>query len=132
MDLLSEVFNDFFIQILQIALTGLAGFIGIKINKLINKKEVSEVFEQQRGIIKIVVRFVEQSFNELNGAQKLEKAKSESLIWLNSLGLNITEQQLNLMIESAVHELTLKAKEVESSNSLTVIEVPETEIQEPK
>lgn len=110
---ISEVLNSFVIDILGIVLTGIATWLGIKVKKLINRKEVTEILEQQRGIIKVVVRFVEQAFQELDGPEKLEKAKSESLIWLNAIGLKITEQQLNLIIESAVHELALAKKEAE-------------------
>lgn len=93
---------DVLLPILTTALTALLSYIGLRLKTVyeahINTKE-------KEAIVKHTVQYVEQVFGALQGAEKLEKAKETSLEWLNSKGIDISDAELTVLIESAVAAL---------------------------
>jgi hypothetical protein len=95
----------------QIILEGLQGIIGIVITVLLAfvRKKYSQYVntETKQKLVNDVVYYTEQVFKTLHGKEKLEKAKSTLITMLNDKGINFTEEELNVLIESAVNQLNL-------------------------
>ena len=111
----------------QIIMEGIQGIIGIAITVLlafIKKKYTQYVnTETKQKIVSDVVYYTEQVFKTLHGKEKLEKAKSTLITMLNDKGINFTEEELNVLIESAVNQLNLAQG---SLTSTTTTETSET------
>lgn len=97
-----EILKNYIFEILATIITGLVSFIGVSIKntytKYINNKTKKE-------IVKDTVNYVEQVFKDINGGEKLKKAKEKALEWLNEKGIKISETELEILIESAVNGL---------------------------
>jgi len=96
----------------QIILEGLQGIIGIVITVLLAfvRKKYSQYVntETKQKLVNDVVYYTEQVFKTLHGKEKLDKAKTTLITLLNEKGINFTEEELNVLIESAVNQLNLK------------------------
>ena len=96
-------------QALQIIIpalaTALAGWFAYLGNKLKNAYEEKVNNETAQAVVKDVVQFVEQVYKDLHGAEKLQKAIEQVSAILQSKGINITETEINMLIESAVYGL---------------------------
>jgi hypothetical protein len=96
----------------QIILEGLQGIIGIIITVLLAfvRKKYSQYVntETKQKLVNDVVYYTEQVFKTLHGKEKLDKAKTTLVTLLNEKGINFTEEELNVLIESAVNQLNLK------------------------
>ena len=96
----------------QIILEGLQGIIGIVITVLLAfvRKKYSQYVntETKQKLVNDVVYYTEQVFKALHGKEKLEKAKTTLITLLNEKGISFTEEELNVLIESAVNQLNLK------------------------
>lgn len=88
--------------ILATALTTILSYVGLRLKGIyeehINTKE-------KQAVVKHTVKYVEQVFGELEGCEKLQKAKTTATEWLNQKGINISEAELTVLIESAVQAL---------------------------
>ena len=119
----------------QIIMEGIQGIIGIAITVLlafIKKKYTQYVnTETKQKIVSDVVYYTEQVFKTLHGKEKLEKAKSTLITMLNEKGINFTEEELNVLIESAVNQLNLAQGSLTSTSTPEVSEtVEETSVEE--
>lgn len=88
--------------ILATTLTTVLSYVGIRL-KAIYEKHVNTKIKED--IIKNTVQYVEQVFGTLQGSEKLEKAKSTALDWLGEKGIEISDAELTILIESAVKSL---------------------------
>lgn len=108
----------------QVIFEGLQGIIGIAITVLlafIRKKYNQYVnTDTKKKLVNDVVYYTEQVFKALHGKEKLEKAKSTLVTLLNEKGISFTEEELNVLIESAVNQLNL------AQGSLTATTTTET------
>lgn len=88
--------------ILATTLTTILSYVGLKLKGLyeeyINTKE-------KQAVVKNTVKYVEQVFSDLEGCEKLEKAKVTAIDWLNEKGIKISDAELTVLIESAVQAL---------------------------
>lgn len=100
--MLNELINQICNNILQTILVLVFSYVGLAFNKL-NTKYVNS--EAKRIIVKDCVKCVEQIYTDLHGDDK--KAKCENMIvqMLYEKGITITQTELDIMIEAAVHEL---------------------------
>ena len=129
--------NDFLNQLIQILLpilatfiTGVFTYLGNKIKKTYEEKVKTET---AKTVVKDVVQFVEQVYKDLHGPEKLQKAIEQASAILKSKGIEITETEINMLIESAVYGLNegLKKdeeetlKDVETDTQLLTQEVRE-------
>ena len=96
-------------QALQIIIpalaTALAGWFAYLGNKLKNAYEEKVNNATAQAVVKDVVQFVEQVYKDLHGAEKLQRAIEQVSAILQSKGINITETEINMLIESAVYGL---------------------------
>lgn len=97
-----EIITTYLIPAMMAILTGVLTWIGTKIKSVIEEKVSNE---KVKDIIYDVVRYTEQTSKELTGSDKFQKSVDEASKWLNSKGINISELELKIMIESAVNEL---------------------------
>ena len=93
---------DIILPILATALTTVLSYVGVRL-KMIYEKHVNT--REKEAVVKNTVQFVEQVYGALKGAEKLEKAKATALDWLNEKGIEISDAELTILIESAVKEM---------------------------
>ena len=96
--------NNYIMEILATIVTAVASFIGIKIKEAYTKYVDTKT---KKEIVKATVEYIEQIYKgiKVSNEDKLENAKEKSLEWLNSKGLNISDTELEFLIESAVNGL---------------------------
>lgn len=97
------------ISLLGTVVSVVTGIIGYKISKwgdkYIENQNTLMTSEEKKAIINSTVRYVEQVFKDLNGTEKFEKAKERALKLLNEQGIDVTDEQLETLIEAAVKGL---------------------------
>ncbi len=93
---------DIILPILATALTTVLSYVGVRL-KMIYEKRVNT--REKEAVVKNTVQFIEQVYGALKGAEKLEKAKATALDWLNEKGIEISDAELTILIESAVKAL---------------------------
>jgi len=99
-----EAIQTELINLLFTVITVLIGMIGARLTGYLKKKGVLQQIENNKELVRIVVDAVEQSYQFFDGAEKFEMAKQNALTLLNEKGITITENELELLIESAVIE----------------------------
>ena len=94
--------KDIIMQMILIALatigTFLIGLIKAKYSQYVNT-------DTKKEIAMLTVRYVEQVFTALHGKDKLEKAKSTFVDMLNEKGIKVSEAEINMLLEAAVHKM---------------------------
>ena len=85
--------------------TALAGWFAYLGNKLKNAYQEKVNNETAQAVVKDVVQFVEQVYGDIHGKEKLQKAVEQVSTILKSKGINITETEIMMLIESAVYGL---------------------------
>ena len=90
------------LPILVTALTTIMSYVGLRL-KAAYEKHIDT--KEKEAVIKNTVQYVEQVFGALKGAEKLEKAKITALDWLNEKGIEISDAELTILIESSVKAL---------------------------
>lgn len=111
MNIFKEFVSEYGLLIIYTLLTAIAGFIGTQIKRLYEKHINTD---RKRKVVEICVKAVEQLYRDLDGAEKLEKAKENIFAMLTQEGIVITEIEMDMLIESVVAEfnlLELKIKE---------------------
>lgn len=115
----------------QVIFEGLQGIIGIAITVLlafIRKKYNQYVnTDTKKKLVNDVVYYTEQVFKALHGKEKLEKAKSTLVTLLNEKGISFTEEELNVLIESAVNQLNIQQGSIVTALTSTVEETVDAE-----
>ena len=97
-----ELIQNNLLEILATVITAVASFIGIRIKDAYTKHINTQT---KKEIVKDTVKYVEQVYKDIHGAEKLEIAKTKALEWLNEKGIKISETELEILIESAVNGL---------------------------
>ena len=90
------------LPILVTALTTIMSYVGLRL-KAAYEKHIDT--KEKEAVVKNTVQYVEQVFGALKGAEKLEKAKITALDWLNEKGIEISDAELTILIESSVKAL---------------------------
>lgn len=101
----SEVVNQLIqilLPVLATFLTGLFTYIGTRLKNAYEQKVNTET---AKVVVENAVRFVEQVYKDLHGKEKLEKAVEQVSQVLASKGINLSEAEINMLIESAVYGL---------------------------
>ena len=82
--------------------------------------------EKYEGVAKMAVKAAEQMYLAEEGPQKFEYAKQEMLKHVNNLGLDLTEEQFEGLIENAVKELRMESEKIQATKE-AVVEVVEVD-----
>lgn len=93
---------DILLQILEVLTLGIAGFLGVQVALYFMKNKNLTILNEKSELVKIGVRFVEQAFFEMKGAEKFDKAVEWITNEANQKGLKFTENELKAHIENAV------------------------------
>lgn len=104
MTILKDFISEYGLLIIYTLLTAVAGFIGTQIKKLYEKHINTD---RKRKVVETCVKAVEQLYKDLDGAEKLEKAKENILAMLTQECIEITEIEMDMLIESVVAEFNL-------------------------
>lgn len=134
----SEVVNQLIqilLPILATFLTGLFTYIGTRLKNAYEQKVNTET---AKVVVENAVRFVEQVYKDLHGKEKLEKAVEQVSQVLASKGINLSEAEINMLIESAVYGLNegwFELKEpktvvIDDSSNATEVVVKDSEATE--
>ena len=89
----------------------MSGLIGILISWLKKKlgvekmKQLVAEIENKQAIIDAVVLCVQQLYESLEGREKYDKAFKLASQWLGEKGLNVTANELKVLIESSVKKM---------------------------
>ena len=78
------------------------GVLATKIKTTYNDKIQDETV---RTIVKSVVEWAQQVYKDCDGPEKLQKALEKASAILNEKGITISDEELNMLIESAVYGL---------------------------
>lgn len=100
--LLQQLFETYLVPAVVTAVGALFSWIGIQLKRLYQEHIDTKTKED---IIKSTVQYVQQVYKDINGEEKLEKAVSTASDWLSSKGLEVSEAELRVLIESAVYSM---------------------------
>lgn len=89
-------------SIIMMILTGVVTWLGNKINKIYNEKVKNETV---RNVINDCVKYVEQKSKTEQVQNKYLLAKEKALNILTSKGIDITDDEIDILIESFVNSL---------------------------
>lgn len=116
---------DILLPILATFLTGLFTYLGTKLKAAYEQKVKTETAET---VIKNVVKFIQQTCKDLDGEAKLKKAISEASIILLSKGIELTDVEITMLIESAVYGLKEGMTKTETIVFPETVKEEETEV----
>ena len=94
-------------SIIMMILTGIVTWLGNKINKIYNEKVKNETV---RNVINDCVKYVEQKSKTEQIQNKYLLAKEKALNILTSKGIDITDDEIDILIESFVNSLKKEEK----------------------
>lgn len=96
-------------QLLDILLPAVASVVtvifGILATKIKSKYDEKVNTETKKKVVETTVAYVQQVYYTLNGEEKLNKAIETASQLLVEKGVNITDLELRMLIESAVYGL---------------------------
>lgn len=98
MEALQDVLLNLLIVVVGLATT----FIGQKGTAYLKRKGVLAQLESKKNYVAIVVSAVQQVYAESKGDAKLQEAKVQLIDLFNKNGIKFSEDELDLLIESAV------------------------------
>lgn len=104
MEFITNFISEYGLVILYGLLTAVAGFIGSQIKKVYENHVNDETKEK---VVATCVKAVEQLYHDLNGEDKLAKAKENIVAMLTSKGIEISELEIDMLIESCVAEFNI-------------------------
>lgn len=89
-------------SIIMMILTGIVTWLGTTIKKVYNNKVKNETV---RNVINDCVKYVEQKSKTDKIVNKYQLAKTKALNILTSKGIDITDDEIDILIESFVNSL---------------------------
>ena len=97
-----ECITNHLSNVIVTILTTFISYIGVQIKKTYQEK-IQE--ETKRKIVTSGVKATEQVYQNLKGNEKLQKAKETILPILIQKGIKLVDQEIDVLIEEACHEL---------------------------
>ena len=98
---MNNFLSQYLIQIAIIIVVAIATWLGTQAKNLYKKYITTEI---KQSVARTVVRFVEQVYVDIHGAEKLEKAMEKASDILAEYGITISKGELIALIEAAVNE----------------------------
>lgn len=83
-----------------VILTTIGSYVGLKVKTFIKEKADTDT---KKKVVETTCRYINQIYDDLDGAKKLEKAKENILEQLNEKGITISELELDVLIEATVN-----------------------------
>ena len=100
--------NDYLVQIVQVIVSVIFGMLGIAIRRMM-KAYINN--DAKHTVAKDVVQAVEQIYKDLHGEEKLNAAIYMFAEQLRGNGISISDDEMRILIESAVNEFNRKRTE---------------------
>ena len=101
MELFNQFMSEYGIELIGTALLALGGALGLWLKSVVTSHLNDK---RKKELAKIVVRGVEQVYRGLNGDEKLTHALDMFSDLLAEKGINISELEMRILLESAVGE----------------------------
>lgn len=98
---MNNFLSQYLIQIAVIIVIAIATWLGTQAKNLYKKFITTEI---KQSVARTAVRFVEQVYVDIHGAEKLEKAMEKASEILAEYGIIISKGELIALIEAAVNE----------------------------
>ena len=95
-----DVISNNMVEILTTVLTAIIGSLGIKA-KSIFEKYIND--KTKKSIVEETVKYVEQIGKTLSCEEKKQKAHDKALEWMIEKKINVSDTELEILIESAVN-----------------------------
>lgn len=92
--------------------TALLGYVSVVIKNKISKKLDTQTKQE---VARATVEYVEQVYQALGGAEKLQKAIEQARLILQEKGISITEVELKMLLESAVYGMNREKNAAENA-----------------
>ena len=92
--------------------TALLGYVSVAIKNKISKKLDTQT---KKEVARATVEYVEQVYQALGGAEKLQKAIEQARLILQEKGISITEVELKMLLESAVYGMNREKNAAENA-----------------
>lgn len=86
-------------------LTALVGLATKSVMSFLKKKGIVAQVQNNKEVVSIVVKAVEQMYGQLKGEEKLNMAKMEIIKLMQQKKIKMTEAEIDLMIEAMVKEM---------------------------
>lgn len=106
-----EGLQELIVEALALVATGCLTVATRAFMGYLKKKGVIANLQSHKELANIAVNAIEQTYKELHGEEKLNLAKIEFIKTAQAKGLKISEQDIDLFIESAVKEMNKVVKE---------------------
>lgn len=101
-DLAQQLFETYLIPAVITAVGALFSWVGIQLKRLYQEHINTKIKEE---VIKSTVQYVQQVYKDVSGEEKLQEAVKTASDWLVSKGLEVSEAELRVLIESAVYNM---------------------------
>lgn len=88
----------------------LLGYAGVEIKKLYKKYVNTQV---EKDVVNSTVKYVEQIYTDIHGEDKLNEALKQASSILQEKGIQVSQDQLKTLIESAVYGMNQGIKDGE-------------------
>jgi intergrase/recombinase len=92
-------------NLMAILIPIIAGYVITYLHKMITTENIQQIQTQiaiKQGLAYDIVNFIEQVYKDLNGQAKFTKAVANFMAVAAAKGINITTDEMQLFIESAV------------------------------
>ena len=99
-EITGALLNGFFM-----ILVAVIGYASQKVAAYFKKEGILTELESKKAYADIVVRATQQIYQEANGPEKLQRAKSQLIDYLQSKKIPFTEAELESLIESTVKSM---------------------------
>lgn len=109
MEFLNEIMPSL-LSLVGTVVAVLLGYAGVEIKKLYNKYVDTQV---EKDVVNTTVKYVEQVFTDIHGKEKLNEALSQASSILQEKGIQVSQDQLKTLIESAVYGMNQGIKDGE-------------------
>lgn len=99
-EITAALLNGFFM-----VLVAVIGYAAQKLAAYFKKEGILTELESKKAYADIVVRATQQIYQEANGPEKLQRAKTQLIDYLQSKNIPFTEAELETLIESTVKSM---------------------------
>jgi hypothetical protein len=106
-----ELYHTEIINIAVTVLVALTGLVTKQVVSYLKKKGLIKQIESHKALVEVTVNAVEQTYKHLHGRDKLQVAKEEALKLAKAKKVKISENEIDLLIESVVGEMNRVVKE---------------------
>ena len=95
---MKEILMTYLPKIIEYVMIIIVGALANKAKKMINT-------DIKRNIARDTVKYVEQVFSDVHGKEKLSLATEKAIALLKSKGIKVDDEEIVVLIESAVAEM---------------------------